>query len=59
MWVLICEATTCSRIFDRKGRFEMERKFEVTLGSRPGCLSIGFTAASFRDSGTEPEVRED
>lgn len=48
-----------SSILDRKGRLDMGRKFARLSGSRPGFLSIGVIAASFRDCGTEPDVSEE
>ena len=57
-WVLSCEVTARSRIFDRKGRLEMGRKLFGLSGSRPGFLMMGVMAASLRVWGTEPEQRE-
>ncbi len=57
-WVLSCEATTRSKIFDRKGRLEMGRKLFGLSGSSPGFLMTGVMAASLRGWGTEPEERE-
>lgn len=51
-------ATTFSRIFERNGRLEIGQRLLKLLGSEPGFLSIGVTAADLRDDGTEPEVRE-
>lgn len=58
-WVWSCAAMTRSRILDRKGRLDMGRKFAGLSGSRPGFFSIGVIAASLRDCGKEPEVREE
>ena len=57
-WVLSCEATARSSIFDMKGRLEMGRKLLGLSGLRPGFLMMGVTAASLRVWGTEPELRE-
>lgn len=50
---------TRSRIFDRKGRLDMGRKFAGLSGSRPGFLRMGVMAASLRDCGTEPDESEE
>ena len=39
-------ATKSSRIFDREGRFEIGRKFEMVSGCRLGFLRMGVTAAA-------------
>ena len=54
-----CEATAFYRILDRNGRLEIGRRLLKSLGSEPGFLSIGVTAADLRVDGTEPEVREE
>ena len=56
---MICEATTRSRTFDRKGRLEMGRKLFMMSGLRPGFLMMGVTAASFREDGTEALLSEE
>lgn len=48
-----------SRIFERNGKLEMGRMLLKALGSEPGFLRIGVTAADLSDDGTGPEVRED
>ena len=40
-----------------KGRLEMGRRLLKLLGSEPGFLRIGETAAVLKGEGTEPVVR--
>lgn len=42
-----------------KGRLEMGRRFLKLLGSEPGFLRIGETAAVLKGEGTDPVVREE
>jgi len=41
------------------GRFEIGRKLLKLLGSEPGFLRIGVTAAVLREEGTIPVAREE
>ena len=58
-WDFSWEATTRSSSFDRKGRFEMGRKLDMMSGVSPGLFSMGVTAASLSEGGTDPEQREE
>ena len=42
-----------------KGRLEMGRRLLKSLGSEPGFLRIGETAAVLKCEGTEPVLREE
>lgn len=48
-----------SRIFARKGRFEIGLKLFRLEGSEPFFFSIGVIIAVLREEGTEPDIREE
>ena len=43
-WALSWETTTCSTVFDRKGRLEISQKLLILSGLSPGFLMMGVTA---------------
>lgn len=44
---------------EKRGRLEMGQRLEMMLGLSPGFLRMGVMVASLRESGTDPEQREE
>ncbi len=48
-----------SNNLERKGKLEMGQKFSGLLQSAPGFLSMGVMAATLKDEGIVPVIREE